>query len=156
MVLPGTLETEPNKEVRELPHGALPVLIICALLASLTLAVSVGVVSTWEQVRHICELPAYIGTVPQHIQSALLKKLPIGSSRGQVQAYLTRCGLGADGHSICASIGKSSLNCKIPARHPFWELIRETYAISFGFDSNPLLSKTAFWVELSMGKQAPL
>ena len=123
------------------PHPTGPVLILCGAFAVFALAASSGVISTWESVRHYCEIPVYVGTDPQHIESALLRRLPVGASRAQVQEYLGRRGLGTDGHSVCSQFDGSTLTCNIPSHHRFWELIRESYTIWFDFDSNRRLRR---------------
>ena len=117
-------------------HATRPVLILCGAFAVFVLAASSGLIATWESVRHYCEIPAYVGTDPHRIESAFLRRLPVGASRAHVHEYLDRRGLGTDGHSVCSPVDGSTLACNIPSHHRFWELIRESYTIWFNFDSN--------------------
>lgn len=92
---------------------------------------------TSKQIRKYFEMPAYVGTVPEHVQSAITAKLPLGTSWPIVHEYLISRGIGNDGRSVCTTPERANLlTCTIPASHHVWELIRETNEIRFEFDSN--------------------
>lgn len=100
-----------------------------------------SVVSTHNEVRQYLGMPNYIGALPENMQAAISQSLPIGSSRGDVQRFLSVRGIGRDRNSICSvNPNGIDINCALGVDHHPWEIVRETFNVSFTFDSSNKLS----------------
>jgi hypothetical protein len=120
-------------------------ILILALLFAVSFSTTVGsVLSTDKQIRSYLGMPSYVGIVPEHVEAAVMAYSPIGSSRHQVERALTGQGIGVDEDSVCeTSKDQGQLTCKLGMKHHSWELLRETYTVSFAFDSSGFLRKVS-------------
>jgi hypothetical protein len=112
-------------------------IVIAASLFGLqfTAAIS-GVVSTERRVQHYFGMPDYVGAVSENVNASVTRQLPRGSSRDDVERFLSSRGIGKDGVSECeaaSSVGR--ITCRLAMDHHPWELLREDYTVSFEFDS---------------------
>ncbi|HWF45498.1 MAG TPA: hypothetical protein VG168_00715, partial [Bryobacteraceae bacterium] len=83
----------------------------------------------------------YIGAVPENMQAAISQSLPIGSSQGDVQRFLSVRGIGHDRNSICSvNPNGIDMDCELGVDHHPWELVRETFDLLFTFDSSKKLN----------------
>jgi len=112
-------------------------IVIAALLFGLVFMTTMGgVVSTERHVRRYFGMPNYVGAVPEHINAAIARQLPQGSSRDEVEWFLSSRGIGKDGASACetaSNVGR--ITCRLAISHRPWELLREDYTVSFEFDA---------------------
>jgi hypothetical protein len=112
-------------------------LALCGLLVS----TAGSVLSTHKEVHRYLAMPDYIGAVPENMQSAISQSLPIGSSQGDVQRYLSVRGIGHDHGSACAvNPNAVDITCELGIDQYPWELVGETFNLSFTFDSSNRLS----------------
>ncbi len=110
---------------------------IMILFGLIFFTIIAGLVSSQKKVRQYFEMPAYVGVVPEHVQSAILSKIPLGSSRRKVQDFLSSRGIGQDGISSCeAKSPETRITCRVGFQHHFWQPIRETCTFSFDFDAD--------------------
>jgi hypothetical protein len=118
---------------------------IFALLFAVCFITTVGgVVSTDKEIRRYLGMQNYIGIVPEHVEAAVIEYIPIGSSVHQVERALAAKSIGVDNGSVCeASRDRGALTCRLGIDHHAWELLRETYTISFAFDSSGVLRKVS-------------
>ncbi|MBV9038392.1 MAG: hypothetical protein JO182_28145 [Acidobacteriaceae bacterium] len=108
-----------------------------AILCLIFLTCVTGVLSLHREVRKDFEMPAYMGAVPNHVQSAILHQVPLGSTKQEVDRYLQSRGVGQDGNSTCRwREQEGQLNCVIGTHPPAWNLVREICLLSFVFDSD--------------------
>ncbi|MDQ2841541.1 MAG: hypothetical protein M3Y72_10990 [Acidobacteriota bacterium] len=96
-----------------------------------------GIVATHKEILRYFKMPEYMGAVPENIQAVISQNLPIGSSPSDVEHFLALRGIGRDRGSICAAKPNGlDVNCQLGIDHHSWELIRETFNLSFTFDSD--------------------
>ena len=109
---------------------------ILSLLLVLLFVTTVGaVISTEKCIQRYFGMPDYVGAVPEHVNAAITLQLPRGSSRDDVERFLSRRGIGADGVSLCeAASHVDRITCRLAIHHYPWELLREDYTVSFQFD----------------------
>lgn len=95
-----------------------------------------GMVATHKEILRYFKMPDYVGAVPENIQSAIWQNLPMGSSRTDVERFLAARGIGNDHASVCSPKPNGlDIVCQLGVDHHPWELIRETFSLSFRFDS---------------------
>lgn len=118
---------------RSFPKWMVPFGLLCIFLFSTTAG---SVLSTEEEIRGYLALPDYVGLVPEYVKAAVLGNLPLGSSKNDVQRFLSlhRIGTGDGGSSCKARANQSELRCQLGVDHHAWELVRESYTVSFAFD----------------------
>ena len=116
-------------------------IVMAALLFGLLFMTTVGgVISTEKDVQHYFGMPNYVGAVPEHVNAAIVRQLPRGSSRDGVESFLSSRGIGKDGASVCgAGSNAGQITCRLAIDHHPWELLREEYTVSFEFDINGIL-----------------
>jgi hypothetical protein len=109
------------------------VLICSALTLSLSLVTCLaGLLSTQKKVRHYLDMPAYVEPVPEHVRSAIIARVPLGSSRQSLESFLSSRGIGKDGNSICEpGTVEVAINCSIGTQNHAWHPICEIYHFSF-------------------------
>ena len=110
---------------------------IAALLFGLLFVTTVGsVVSTERHIRRYFGMPNYVGAVSEHVTAAITRQLPQGSSRDDVERFLSSRGIGKDGLSLCQPASNAGpVTCRLAIDHHPWELLREDYTVSFEFDA---------------------
>ncbi|MCU1259522.1 MAG: hypothetical protein JWO80_2407 [Bryobacterales bacterium] len=124
--------------------------ILALLLAVCFITTVGGVVSTDKEIRRYLGIQDYVGIVPEHVKAAVIEYIPIGSSERQVQRALAAKSIGVDNGSVCEANGdRGELTCQLGIHHHFWELLRETYTISFAFDASGALRKVSVRSALS-------
>jgi hypothetical protein len=108
---------------------------ILSLLLVLLFVTTVGaVISTEKSIQHYFGMPDYVGAVPEHVNAAITRQLPRGSSRDDVQRFLSRRGIGTDGASLCeATLNIDRITCHLAIHHHPWELLRKDYTVTFQF-----------------------
>jgi hypothetical protein len=95
-----------------------------------------GILSAQEKVRQYFSMPAYIGIVPEHVQAATTEQVPRDSPRRTVAEFLSSRRIGEDGYSRCEDRASTQrITCQLGTAHHFWQIVRESYSISFAFDS---------------------
>jgi len=119
---------------------------VSALLFGLLFVTTVGsVVSTERNVRRYFGMPDYVGTVSENMNAAITRQLPQGSSRDDVERFLSSRGIGKDGVSVCqAASNVGPVTCRLAIDHHPWELLREDYTVTFEFDGRKLWN---VWVQ---------
>jgi hypothetical protein len=116
------------------------IVLICSVLTLSLVTSLVGLLSTQKKVRQYLEMPAYVGPVPEHVRSAIIARVPLGSSRQNVQDFLSSRGIGKDGDSSCEEGAVDGvIICSVGAQNHAWQPIREIYTFSFEFDSDQRL-----------------
>lgn len=126
------------------------ILILAILLAICFVTTVGGVAATDKEIRRYLGIQNYIGIVPEHVEAAVVEYIPIGSSIRQVQRALAAKSIGVDNGSVCeAGRNRGELTCRLGIDHHFWELVRETYTISFAFDACGVLRKVSVRSALS-------
>lgn len=140
-------DTQPEITFANLVGGRSPLkwVLGSAVVFGVLFATTIGsVVSTHRQVCQYIGMPAYVGVVPDHVEAAILQQVPLGSSVDQVKGFLAAHSIGLDGGSSCAGpTSRRELICKLGTDHHPWELLRETYTISFQFDAPGRLQSVA-------------
>jgi hypothetical protein len=111
--------------------------VLAVLLCGVGFVTTVGgIVGTHKEILRYLEMPEYMGAVPENIQAAISQNLPTGSSRNDVERFLAVRGIGRDEGSICSPEPNGlDITCQLGVDHHSWELIRETFHVSFTFDS---------------------
>jgi|GEM_PF-2658654 len=123
------------------------VLLLCALVFATTAG---SVVSTHKQIHRYLNMPAYVGVIPENVRSTLLERVPIGSSSRVVQSFLSQQGIGVDRGSTCSlSENGRTLTCQLGTDHHSWDLVRETFTVSFAFGSSKKLQEVTARSEFS-------
>jgi len=114
--------------------------IVVALFGLFFVTTVGGVVSTERNVRRYFGMPDYIGAIPENMNAAIARQLPRGSSRDDVQSFLSSRRIGKDGVSTCETASNvDRINCRLATDHHPWELLREDYTVSFEFDASGAL-----------------
>src|SRR5690348_12397672 len=112
----------------------------CALFAVLSVMTVHGVLSTQNQVRRYFDMPDYVGTEAENVQTAILDRVPLGTSEGEVEHYLSSRGMtSADGNGCARETARGTLTCRLPVHHNRWDLVRENYTLSFEFGKDAKL-----------------
>lgn len=94
-------------------------IVIAALLFGLLFEATVGgVLSTESHIRGYFGMPNYVGAVPEHVSAAITRQLPRGSSRDDVERFLSSRGIGKDGVSVCEATSKvGRIACRLAIHH---------------------------------------
>ena len=118
---------------------------ITATLFGLLFITTVGsVVSTEKNGRRYFGMPDYVGVVSENMNAAIARQLPPGSSRDDVESFLSNRRIGKDGVSKCeAASNAGQITCRLATDHHPWELLREDYTVSFEFDADGKLRNVA-------------
>ena len=115
--------------------------LICLLAALFFAAFVSGPLATGKQVRGYFGIPAHVGPVPEHVRSAVLRTIPVGSNPQQIIDILRSRGVGTDGNSSCVlSDGERRLTCRVGAQRRAWNIVQEHFLIVFSFGSDRRLS----------------
>ena len=111
---------------------------VLSLLLVILFMTTVGaVISTEKCIRRYFGMPDSVGVVPEHVNAAITRQLPKGSSRAEVERFLSRRAIGADGASVCEDAANAGqITCRLAIHHHPWELLRTDYTISFQFDGS--------------------
>jgi hypothetical protein len=127
--------------------------VICLCFGLIFMTCISGVIRRQKEIQKYFGMPAYVGAVPEHIQSAVLKSTNLGSSRQEVDRFLQSRGIGIDGKSSCYTKDiQDRLTCAVGIDNYVWELVQERYAIVFDFDSHQKLMR----IEVNTEFEGPL
>jgi hypothetical protein len=117
------------------------IITVCALFAFLSVMTVHGVLSTQNEIRRYFEMPDYVGTVAENVQAAILEHVPLGSSEGEVERYLSSRGIASVGTGCARDTAGETLTCSLPVHHHRWELLGENYTVSFEFGTDAKLGR---------------